>query len=200
MFWDKIAFIYDYFEIIYNKKVFEGLGKAVAAYVDSSDYVLECACGTGAITKYVAPQCKKIVVTDYATGMLKQAARKCKGFDNVVLRRANIMDIQCKDNRFDNVIAGNVIHLLDDPAGAMKELQRVCKPGGIILIPTYINNDSKSAGVAAKLLELIGADFKRQFSLESYKQFFANMGYQPVEYKVVEGRMSCAIAVIKNEP
>ena len=43
----------------------------------------------------------------------------------------------------------------------------------------YINKDSKSANVVAKLLELIGADFKRQFSLESYKDFFKKWALNP---------------------
>ena len=199
MFWDKIASLYDLFETVYNKRVFRELGREVAKYVEASDYVLECACGTGAITTQVAPHCKKLVATDYSVGMLRQTAGKCRNYDNVLIKKANIMDIHCKDNRFDKVIAGNVIHLLDDPKGALMELQRVCKPGGTIIVPTYINDESKSAGVAAKLLEMIGADFKRQFSLASYKTFFYEMGYKTVEFNVVKGRMSCAIAVIRNE-
>ena len=94
---------------------------------------------------------------------------------------------------------GNVIHLLPDPAKALSELERVTKPGGKIIIPTYINKSKKSAGLAVKFIELPGADFKKQFDLESYKAFFRDMGYQGVEYFVVDGRMSCAIAVIKKE-
>ena len=48
MFWDKISPLYDLFENIYNGKVYTGTGKKVAEMIDSSDVVLECACGTGA--------------------------------------------------------------------------------------------------------------------------------------------------------
>ena len=44
----------------------------------------------------------------------------------------------------------------------------------------------------------MGLRFKRQFDFESYKQFFADAGFNDVEYHVVEGRMSCAIAIIKK--
>ena len=58
---------------------------------------------------------------------------------------------------------------------------------------------SKSTGtIAVKFITLLGADFKRQFDLESYKRFFADMGYSDVEYHVVDGRMPCAIAVIRR--
>ena len=107
--------------------------------------------------------------------------------------------LNCRDNRFDKVVAGNVIHLLEDPFAAIKELERVCKPGGKIIVPTYIN---ASAGVnkkAVRFLELAGADFKRQFDLESYQKFFADAGYENVEYHIVEGRMPCALAVITKQ-
>ena len=57
MFWNKIASLYDLFEIIYNKKVYTGTGKKVAEYINSEDEVLECACGTGAISIYIAEKC-----------------------------------------------------------------------------------------------------------------------------------------------
>ena len=43
MFWNKIAPVYDFFEEIYNKKVYLNTGKTVAAYIKKTDDVLECA-------------------------------------------------------------------------------------------------------------------------------------------------------------
>ena len=198
MFWDKISPLYDLFENVYNHKVYVGTGKKVAEFIESTDEVLECACGTGAITVCIAEKCRRLIATDYASGMLKQAARKCRRFSNVSFKRADITSIKCKDDRFDKVVAGNVIHLLPDPGKALAELERVVKPGGKIIIPTYINMSKKSAGLAVKFVEFLGADFKKQFDIESYKSFFKEMGYDNVEYYVVDGRMPCAIAVIKK--
>ena len=59
---------------------------------------------------------------------------------------------------------------------------------------------SKGTGTAAvKLITLLGADFKRQFDLDTYKKFFEEKGYRDVEYHVVDGRMPCAVAVITKE-
>ena len=196
MFWDKISPLYDLFENVYNYRVYSGTGRKVAEFIDTSDDVLECACGTGAITVYIAGKCKSLIATDFAKGMLKRAAQKCRKYDNVKFRRADITSIKCKDGRFDKVVAGNVIHLLPDPGKALAELERVTKPGGKIIVPTYINKSKKTAGFAVKFIELLGADFKKEFDLESYKEFFSDMGYRNVEYYVVEGRMPCSIAVI----
>lgn len=195
MFWDKISPLYDLFENIYNHKVYSEIGKRVSEYVDPLDEVLECACGTGIITYSIASKCKSLVATDFSKGMLKQAEKKCRK-KNVEFKLLDISNIEYENEKFDKAVAGNVIHLLPDPEKALSELERVVKPGGKIIIPTYINMSKHSATVAVKFLELLGVEFKKQFDLESYKSFFADMGYRNVEYDVIDGKMPCAIAVI----
>jgi len=199
MFWDKAAKYYDFFETIYNGKVYKELGDRVAEYVSESDKVLECACGTGCITKSVANKCSSIIATDYSDGMLIQAQKNCKECRNITFTKANILALEYADASFEKVIAGNVIHLLDEPKTAMDELMRVCKPGGMLIIPTYVNicKDGKPSFIV-KLLESLGVKFKRQFSPDSYKEFFQKMGYDDVEYCLVEGKMPCCIATIRK--
>ena len=199
MFWDKISPLYDLFENVYNHKVYAGTGKKVAEFIDHADEVLECACGTGAITVCIAEKCRRLIATDYASGMLKQAKRKCRKFRNVSFKRVDITSIKCRNDRFDKVVAGNVIHLLPEPGKALAELERVVKPGGRIIIPTYINMSKRSAGLAVKFIEFLGADFKKQFDMDSYREFFNEIGYRDVEYYVVDGRMPCVIAVINKK-
>ena len=196
MFWDKVSGVYDLFENIYNKSVYPSTGESVAKYIKNTDRVLECACGTGAISIFIAPVCKELLATDYSVGMLKQAKKKLKNYDNIEYKMVDITDIEAEDNTFDIVVAGNVIHLLPDPQRAMKELTRVCKDGGRLVIPTYINGDEGTNKLAVKFLEKLGASFKCQFDAESYERFFEDMGYENVTYEVVRGRMSCDIAVI----
>ena len=62
--------------------------------------------------------------------------------------------------------------LFTGPGKTIQELERVVKKGGKIIIPTYINKENKSSLIAAKIFELVGADFKRQFDLRSYQEFF----------------------------
>jgi len=200
MFWDIAAKYYDFFEKIYNGKVYKKLGDRVAEYVSETDNVLECACGTGCITKSVASKCATVVATDYSDGMLIQAQKNCKECRNITFAKANIMSLEYADASFEKVIAGNVIHLLDEPRTAMNELMRVCKPGGMLIIPTYVNIcKGGKPSLAARLLEMLGVQFKRQFSPESYKEFFEKMGYNEVSFSLVEGKMPCCIAIIKKD-
>ena len=200
MIWDVLSPLYDFFETIYNGKCFKGIAEEIKNHVGKDDVVLECACGTGLLTLPMAQICKEIVATDYSDGMLKQTQKKIAGYPNVTVQKASILDIPFEDNKFDVVVAANVIHLLDEPEKALAEMKRVCKPGGKLIIPTYINKESKNSMVAAKLLSMFGVDFKRQFSLESYKEFFVDHHVDVKEYRIGDGRMPCAFAIISQSP
>lgn len=199
MFWNKAAGVYDLFETIYNGKVYRALGRITAEEIGQNDIVLECACGTGVISRCIAPKCRQLIATDLAEGMLRQTARKCRKYSNVRIGRADMTRLKWRDNRFDKVIAGNVIHLLDNPYAALKELERVCKIGGKIIIPTYINASGSVNRKAVHLLELAGVNFKRQFTKSSYQKFFEDAGYKKVACYTIDGRMPCAVAVITKK-
>ncbi|MBP5450467.1 MAG: class I SAM-dependent methyltransferase, partial [Spirochaetales bacterium] len=162
MFWDKISPLYDLFENVYNRKVYNGTGEMVAELIESDDMVLECACGTGAISTYIAAKCKSLIATDFSDGMLKQASKKCRKYQNVTFQKADITKMDFADMSFDKVVAGNVIHLLPEPEKALNELERVVKSGGKIIIPTYINMSKGTGKAAVKFIKLLGANFKRQ--------------------------------------
>lgn len=195
MIWDVLSPLYDFFETVYNGKCFKGIAEEIKNHVGKDDVVLECACGTGLLTLPMAQICKEIVATDYSDGMLRQTQKKVSGYNNVRIQKASILDIPFEDNKFDVVVAANVIHLLDEPEKALAEMKRVCKPGGKLIIPTYINKENKNSMFAAKLLSFFGVDFKRQFSLDSYKEFFVNHHVDVKEYRIVDGRMPCAFAI-----
>lgn len=195
MFWSKISGVYDLVENIYNGKANARTTDYVASLMDKDDKVLECACGTGMFSVKIAPCVKSLTATDFADGMLKRAKKKCSKFSNVLIESGDITALKYEDNSFDKAIAANVIHLLDDPKKAIDELKRVVKPGGTIVIPTYIHFQRS---VAANVFDKAGAGFKRHFDEDNYKEFFRELGVGNVRYKVCEGRMSCDVAVFEN--
>ncbi|MCR5784852.1 MAG: class I SAM-dependent methyltransferase [Eubacterium sp.] len=197
MFWDSVAGVYDIFVKVINAKTHKGLVKVISSEISSTDEVLECACGTGFLSEVIAPKCKKLVATDFSEKMLKKAEKKCRMFENASFAQANILSLDYPDGAFDVVLAANVIHLLDEPIKGVKEIDRVCKSGGKMIIPTYMNRDEKeNTNAFVKTVGKAGADFKREFTFESYKSFFEELGYGNVKYTMIEGRVPCAVAVI----
>ena len=198
MFWNTISGIYDFVENTFNGKVNRDIAEYVANQIDANDNVLECACGTGMFSLPIAKCCKRLTATDFADKMLRQARKKCKDLPNVIFELADITRLNYEDETFDKVVAANVIHLLDNLAAAMSELMRVCKKGGVVIIPTYINESTKSASAAAKFFNLLGANFKHEFSAATYQEFFKEMGYDVNDYYTAQGRMPCCAAVIRK--
>ncbi len=200
MFWNQVAGVYDIFVNVINGKTHRALRQIVSTLIQPGDTVLECACGTGLLSAVIAPRCKELTATDFAPNMLKRAEKNCSAFTNVTFRQADILSLDFPDSAFDKVIAGNVIHLLDEPLKALNELNRVCKPGGMMIIPTYMNKDQKgkTSGFAS-VIGKAGADFKRQFTVESYRQFFLGAGYRDIQVTLAEGRIPCAVAVVTKK-
>ncbi len=199
MFWDNVAGIYDVFVNVINRKTHRKLKRIIAALIEPGDVVLECACGTGLLSAVIAQKCRHLTATDFSRKMLKKAEKNCRDYRNITYARADITALAFPDGSFDKVVAGNVIHLLDNPLTALGELNRVCKDGGMLIIPTYMNKDSKgkTSGFAATVGKA-GADFKRQFSPDSYKRFFQEAGYCDVKVTLADGRIPCAVAVMRK--
>ena len=199
MFWDTVAWVYDIFANVINRKTNRALCAAVERLIFSNDEVLECACGTGLLTRVIAPKCKNLMATDFSIKMLKRAKKKCGKYSNVQFEQADILQLTYPDERFDTVVAANVIHLLDEPYKALHELERVCKLGGRMIIPTYMNQTDKgTTNSVSGAIGKVGADFKREFTLETYRRFFADAGYTDASYLLCKGKIPCAVAILRK--
>ena len=200
MFWDNVAWVYDIFANVINRKANRQLCATVEQFISHTDEVLECACGTGLLSEGIARRCKSLIATDFSAKMLRQAERKCRKYRNITWEQADILQLRFPDECFDVVVAANVIHLLEDPYKALQELDRVCKKGGRMIIPTYMNGtDRGTTNGVSSAIGKAGADFKREFTLKSYQQFLTAAGYPHAEYTLCQGRIPCAVALLKKQ-
>ena len=199
MIWDRVAPLYDLAVNALNRRVYDGTGAVVVRLICPGDAVLECACGTGAIASAIAPACAHVVATDFSEGMLKQARKKLARFPHVVVEQADITDLHYADDSFDAVVAGNVIHLLPEPGDALKELKRVTRPGGTIIVPTYMIPKKRAHTMFLRVISRFGVHFQEHFDPASYRAFFERMGCVGVTYRVVRGRIPCVIASFTND-
>lgn len=99
---------------------------------------LDCAAGPGTITASLAkyfPQ-GHIIATDLSPEIVAQAAEYARsiGVTNVSAQVASIYDLPFESDKFDFVHAGQILCHLDQPLKALKEMIRVCKPGGIVAV------------------------------------------------------------------
>ena len=69
-----------------------------------------------------------------------------------------------------------------------------CACGTGLLSAVIANKCRRLAATVGKA----GADFKRQFTVDSYRQFFLDAGYSDVQIMLADGRIPCAVAVMKK--
>ncbi|MFO1128645.1 MAG: methyltransferase domain-containing protein [Rhodospirillales bacterium] len=121
---------------------------AVAARVNELEgtRVLEVGVGTG-LALMMYDRRKEITGIDVSQEMLSRAkARVAKHSLNNV-RQISQMDaetLEFPDNSFDVVVASYVMSVVPDPHRCLAEMERVCAPGGTILICNHFVNGSGS--------------------------------------------------------
>lgn len=195
-FWDKISDLYDAIEAI-NGSVYKEMTDTVERLVPADAKVLDCAAGTGELSIAAAKKAKSVLCTDLSGKMLKNAQKKAAslGIQNISFETRNLFHLDDPDETYDVVIAGNVLHLLTDPQAAVKELYRVTKKGGKLLLPTFTTADR--GRVLMKLYKFVGFAPEHEYTPQEYKEMLQQTGYD-VRAKLIRGRIPCTFAVIKK--
>lgn len=196
-FWDRFAGVYDLAESI-NGSVYTEMCDITRRLVPAGAKVLDCGAGTGELSLAASDNADSVLCTDLSKNMLKQAQRKAKalGADNIEFAARNIFDLQDPDDTYDVVIAGNVLHLLTNPQGAVKEMYRVLKPGGRLLLPTFTNKNSTRLLIG--IYKKLGFDPAANYSPSEYKKMLGDCGLGRVRTKLIKGLVPCCYAVIEK--
>jgi len=100
----------------------------------SQSYVLDAGCGNGKNISYFQNKCNMVGI-DKSHGLVNICKER-----NYKVEQGTIGDIDFPDNTFDFVMCIAVIHHIDTEEArinAMKEMIRVLKPGGKILITAW---------------------------------------------------------------
>lgn len=100
---------------------------------------IEIACGTGTLLELTLRWRKRkglpdveIVGVDYAEPMLAGARRRFAKQANIELCHADAANLPYPDNHFDTANIANAVHCFPDVDGALRDIHRVLKPGGML--------------------------------------------------------------------
>jgi ubiquinone/menaquinone biosynthesis C-methylase UbiE len=117
--------------------------KAVLSYLKPSvnETILEIGCGNGRDLVLIAKSCKNIAGIDYSPEMVAQAAKKILHYsiENATVAYGNATDLKFDDASFDKVLCSEVVEHIPDWEQAIKEISRVLKPGGKLVLSTPNN-------------------------------------------------------------
>ncbi len=137
--------VYDH---TFGRVAAEGRKHAVEIINQSQGRVLEVGVGTG-LSLPAYNHRLEIVGIDLSPEMLEKARERVtnEGLTNVTgLYEMDAGDLKFPDASFDTVVAMYVMTVVPDPEKVMRELSRVCRPGGEVIIVNHFSADDGMRG------------------------------------------------------
>src|SRR4051812_41310117 len=137
--YDKLASVYDF---TFGPTLHAGRVQAIQRMgIKRADQVLEVGVGTG-INAGLYPRDCTVTGIDLSSSMLEKARDRIarKDIHNVRLLEMDAADLKFEDGSFDIVYAPYLISVVPDPVAVAREMSRVCRSGGRIVILNHFRS------------------------------------------------------------
>ncbi|MGH9565088.1 MAG: class I SAM-dependent methyltransferase [Candidatus Angelobacter sp.] len=107
-----------------------------AAGADANDTVLDVGCGPGLLVCAFARVVGHATGIDLTPAMLTQARKlqQEQGMKNISWEQGDVTSLPYTEDSFTIVSSRFVFHHLEEPLTVLKEMKRVCKPGGRVVV------------------------------------------------------------------
>ncbi|MBW2712243.1 MAG: metalloregulator ArsR/SmtB family transcription factor [Deltaproteobacteria bacterium] len=118
--------------------------RAISKLIPRDLTVLEVGTGTGVLALELARLGLKVIAVDHSKGMLEAAETKLieAGVkDQIDLRQAEADALPLSDGEVDAALAHMVLHYVPNPAAVLREMARVLRPGGQVVIVDFEKHD-----------------------------------------------------------
>ena len=153
--------------------------------------VLELGCGTGHWTEFLVNQGLSITAIDISEAMLKQA--KGKKLKQTIFLKADASKLPFADESFGSIISITMLEFTENIQGVLKEINRVLKPEGILILGC-LNKNSEIGKSKEKDETFKNAHFFSKAELKSSLSVFGNAEIKECVYltgasEILDGTM-----------
>lgn len=132
-------------------------------------HILEAGIGTGKNMQFY-PARISITGIDLTPGMLQRAQKRASDLrlsSRVELQIGDVQELDFPDSEFDSAVATFVFCSVPDPVLGLRELKRVVKPGGHILLLEHMRSPNPFLGTVMDvlnplILRMMGANINRR--------------------------------------
>lgn len=181
--YNRISKVYDSLE---SPMEVMAMGKWRKKLIDriEGERVLEVGIGTGKNLTYY-PDTLEITGIDFSKNMLEKARNKIKNKKNIKLIEMDAQNMEFEDNIFDTVVTSCVFCSVPDPIKGLKEIRRVCKDNGKIIMLEHMRSNNELVGKFMDIINFIplnvwGANINRR-TIENLKK--AGFKEEDIEYQ-----------------
>jgi len=127
----------DWFRTPIGKLIRRFEGELILEMVEpkEGEKILDAGCGTGIFTGDLIEKGAEVVGLELSIPMLMRAGEKHTG-SSFSLVPGDMRDLPFSDSTFDKTVSVTAIEFIEDAEGAIRELFRVTRPGGLIVVAT----------------------------------------------------------------
>jgi phosphatidylethanolamine/phosphatidyl-N-methylethanolamine N-methyltransferase len=181
--YEKISSVYDF---TFGPTLHPGRVQAIQKMaISPGDRVLEVGVGTG-INAALYPSSCAITGIDLSASMLEKARERVarKGLRNIRLFEMDAAAMSFPDDTFDIVYAPYLISVVPDPVAVAREMHRVCRPGGRVVVLNHFRSPNPALAWIERAISpfTVHIGFKSDLDLPA---FLAQAGMQPVSIEKV---------------
>jgi SAM-dependent methyltransferase len=112
-----------------------------------ADTVLDVACGPGLVVAAFARVCRHVTGIDLTPAMIDRARTLVgeRGLGNVTLTIGDVLPLSYDDGTFSVVVSRFAFHHFPEPGAVLREMIRVCRPGGRVVVADAAPDPTKVA-------------------------------------------------------
>jgi len=119
----------------------ECTGRALAALLPATWTVADFGSGTGNTADIIGPFVREVILIDQSSTMLAAARHRLAERTNVRFVESAVDRVPLADASVDAATCLLVLHHLAEPASALREMARVIRPGGVVLVLDMVAHD-----------------------------------------------------------
>jgi ubiquinone/menaquinone biosynthesis C-methylase UbiE len=172
-YFDKVAPLWDKLrEGFFSERVRE---KAILlANVQPGKIAVDIGAGTGFITEELLKKGLKVIAIDQSEAMIREMKKRFKDESAVDYRIGVAKKLPVKDGYVDYAFANMFLHHIDNPLAAIKEMSRILKPSGALVITDLDKHNFK-------FLKIEQHDRWLGFKREDVKRWLVEAGLKEVK-------------------
>lgn len=160
-----------------------------AAGIGAADRVLDVACGPGLVACAAAARARHVTGVDLTPEMIHQAVRlqRERGLTNMAWHVADVVALPFDDAAFSVVLSRYAFHHLTEPARVLREMTRVCAPGGRVVVADVFARDAAQGAAYDQMEKLRDPSHARALPLDEFRALFEHAGLEtldPVFYRL----------------
>jgi phosphatidylethanolamine/phosphatidyl-N-methylethanolamine N-methyltransferase len=181
--YEKLASVYD---VVFGPTLHPGRLVAIERMgIRPGDRVLEVGVGTGINAPLYPGNCK-VTGIDLSSSMLEKARERVarEGLRHVRLLEMDAASLTFADDSFDIVYAPYLVSVVPDPVKVVREMHRVCRPGGTIIVLNHFRSPNRILSSLERAISpfTVHIGFKSDLDLPG---FLAQADLQPLSIEKV---------------